>query len=81
MKLRNLGHIDAIFWTVTGTSIVAVVLTLVAIPFYNGHTIDSADKLAGDSPEIYDVREWHIGQHYQIIYIQSIPIQFAVSGG
>ena len=55
MKPRNLGHIGAIFWTVTGTSIVAMVLTLVAIPFYNGHTIDSADKLARDSPEIYDV--------------------------
>lgn len=63
--LRNQGHIDAIFWTVTGTSIAAMVLTLVAIPFYNGHTIDAADKLARNCPEIietkiFTTREQHI---------------------
>ena len=33
-----------------------MVLTLVAIPFYNGHTIDAADKLARDCPEIIEIK-------------------------
>ena len=45
---RNQGHIDAIFWTVTGTSLAALGLTLVSIPFYTGHTLDAADMLARD---------------------------------
>jgi len=55
-ELKNQGHIDAIFWTVTGTSIAAMVLTLVAIPFYNGHTIDAADKLAREGKPKQAVR-------------------------
>jgi hypothetical protein len=37
-----------IFWSVTVTSVGAMIITLVAIPYYNGHTIDAADTLAGD---------------------------------
>lgn len=47
-ELKNQGHIGAIFWTVTGTSLAALGLTLVTIPFYNGHTLDAADMLARD---------------------------------
>lgn len=47
-ELKNQGHISAIFWAVTVTSVGAMILTLVAIPYYNGHTIDAADTLARD---------------------------------
>ena len=34
--------------SVTVTSFLAIILTLVAIPYYNGHTLDAADTLARD---------------------------------
>lgn len=47
-ELKNQGHIGAIFVTATATSVAALGLTLVTIPFYNGHTLDAADMLARD---------------------------------
>jgi len=45
-ELKNKHEIAAIFWSVVGTMLLATLLTLVAIPFYNGRTIDLADSLA-----------------------------------
>eukprot|EP00930_Biecheleria_cincta_P011593 TRINITY_DN11453_c0_g1_i2.p1 TRINITY_DN11453_c0_g1~~TRINITY_DN11453_c0_g1_i2.p1 ORF type:complete len:493 (+),score=78.25 TRINITY_DN11453_c0_g1_i2:78-1481(+) len=45
-ELKNKHEISAIFWSVVCTMLLATFLTLVAIPLYNGHTIDLADSLA-----------------------------------
>jgi len=47
-ELKNQGYFGGIFWAVTATFVVALILTLVAIPYYNGHTLDAADTLARD---------------------------------
>ncbi|CAK9027635.1 Glycerophosphoinositol permease 1 (Glycerophosphodiester transporter GIT1) [Durusdinium trenchii] len=47
-ELKNQELIATIFWMVVATSVLAMLLTLVAIPFYNGHTLDAADMLARD---------------------------------
>jgi len=44
--LKNEGHISQIFWIVTFTSTLALVLTAVLIPNYNGATLSKAEKLA-----------------------------------
>jgi len=44
--LKNEGHISQIFWTVTFTSTLALVLTTVLIPNYNGATLSKAEELA-----------------------------------
>ena len=44
------------------TSILAAVLTVVCIPYYNGHTIDAADQLARDGKPEKAVKAWeHVG--------------------
>jgi PHS family inorganic phosphate transporter-like MFS transporter len=45
-ELKNKDEIAAIFWSVVGTMVLATFLTLVAIPLYNGRTLDLADSLA-----------------------------------
>lgn len=35
-SLRNLGLIRGIFWFVVATSVLAMILTLLCIPYYNG---------------------------------------------
>ena len=47
-ELKNLGEIRGIFWTVFATSALATLLTALSTPYYNGSTLDSADKLARD---------------------------------
>merc|ERR1712151_593145 len=51
--LASRGMIPAIFWCITATSVAATLLTMFAIPFYNGEALDIADKLArhGESQE------------------------------
>jgi len=46
--LKEEGHINAIFWAVTCTSALALILTLVLTPHYNGHTLDKAESFAVD---------------------------------
>jgi len=52
-ELASRGMISAIFWCVTGTSVAASLLTMCAIPLYDGFALDAADELAcqGDSRE------------------------------
>jgi len=45
-ELKNLGYFATIFWVVVATSVAAIVLTLYAVPYYNGETLDEADALA-----------------------------------
>ncbi|CAE7288607.1 GIT1 [Symbiodinium microadriaticum] len=45
-ELKNLGEIRAIFWTVFVTSALAMLLTALGTPYYNGNTLDEADELA-----------------------------------
>lgn len=45
-ELKNKHEITAIFWSVVGTMMLATLLTQLAIPLYNGNTIDLADSLA-----------------------------------
>jgi len=47
-ELKNLGYISGIFWTVFVASSLAMLLTAVSIPYYNGNTLDEADALARD---------------------------------
>ena len=47
-ELRNLGEIRGIFWTVFATSALAMLLTALSTPYYNGNTLDEADELARD---------------------------------
>eukprot|EP00438_Fugacium_kawagutii_P012982 Skav230933 [mRNA] locus=scaffold2774:70256:71353:- [translate_table: standard] len=47
--LKNGGYIVVIFWVVTITAVLSMVLTLLAIPFYNGNTLDAADMLTRNS--------------------------------
>mmetsp|Transcript_36964 Transcript_36964/g.85464 ORF Transcript_36964/g.85464 Transcript_36964/m.85464 type:complete len:464 (-) Transcript_36964:159-1550(-) len=42
-ELKNKGEISAIFWTVVGTSGLAMILTFLAIPYYNGNTLAEAE--------------------------------------
>jgi PHS family inorganic phosphate transporter-like MFS transporter len=44
--LKDHHHIEQIFWTVTCTSTVALLLTIVLIPTYNGATLALAEELA-----------------------------------
>merc|ERR1719343_1482932 len=44
--LKNEGHISQIFWTVTLTSTLALFLTVVLIPNYNGAMLNKAEELA-----------------------------------
>jgi len=44
--LKDDGEISTIFWFVTCTSTIALVLTLVLTPLYNGATLDQAEALA-----------------------------------
>merc|ERR1712087_649280 len=46
--MKNNGQISEIFWVVTCTSTVALVLTLLLTPLYSGGTIDRAEALAAD---------------------------------
>jgi len=46
--LKDEGKVREIFGVVTGTSTLALLLTLWAIPKYNGHTLDAADGLCRD---------------------------------
>jgi len=50
-ELASQGMISAIFWCVTVTSLIATILTIWAIPLYDGEALDIADELArqGDS--------------------------------
>lgn len=52
--LKEQHQIQAIFWTVTCTSTLAMLLTLWATPRYNGYTLDAADELTrrGDNKSI-----------------------------
>jgi len=45
-RLKDDGEISLIFWSVVGTSSVAIVLTTVLIPHYNGATLMKAEELA-----------------------------------
>ncbi|CAE7454749.1 GIT1 [Symbiodinium necroappetens] len=45
-ELKNLGEIRGIFWTVFVTSALAILLTALSTPYYNGNTLDEADELA-----------------------------------
>lgn len=45
-KLKDEGHIQAIFWVVVCTSGVALLLTLLFTPWYNGNTLDKAEMFA-----------------------------------
>ncbi|CAE7233711.1 GIT1 [Symbiodinium sp. CCMP2592] len=47
-ELKNLGEIRGIFWTVFATSALAMLLTALSTPHYNGNTLDEADELARD---------------------------------
>ena len=47
-ELKNLSEIRGIFWSVFATSALATLLTALSTPYYNGSTLDSADKLARD---------------------------------
>ena len=47
-ELKNLGEIRAIFWTVFATSALAMLLTVLNTPYYNGNALDEADALACD---------------------------------
>merc|ERR1719284_594608 len=47
-KMSHNGQISEIFWVVTCTSTVALGLTLLLTPLYNGETIDRAEALAAD---------------------------------
>jgi len=47
-ELKNLGEIRGIFWTVFATSALAMLLTALSTPYYNGNTLDEADELARD---------------------------------
>ena len=47
-ELKNLGEIRGIFWTVFATSALAMLLTALSTPYYNGNTLDAADELARD---------------------------------
>eukprot|EP00928_Gymnodinium_smaydae_P005941 TRINITY_DN12063_c1_g1_i1.p1 TRINITY_DN12063_c1_g1~~TRINITY_DN12063_c1_g1_i1.p1 ORF type:complete len:470 (+),score=63.65 TRINITY_DN12063_c1_g1_i1:56-1465(+) len=38
--------VDEIFWVVTGTSTVAMLLTLILTPYYDGSTLDAAEEYA-----------------------------------
>jgi len=44
--LKEEGHINAIFWTVVCTSALALTVTAVLTPHYNGHTLDKAESFA-----------------------------------
>jgi len=44
--MENHDLINGIFWAVTGTTIVALILTMFLIPSYNGATLDTAGTLA-----------------------------------
>ena len=39
-ELKNLGEIRGIFWTVFATSALAMLLTALSTPYYNGNTLD-----------------------------------------
>ena len=56
---KNLGLIATIFWVVVITSILALLLTLYAIPLYNGLSLDAADALA---------REGKLQDAVQVLY-------------
>merc|ERR1712087_1076928 len=45
-RMKNNRQIAEIFWIVTFTSTVALILTLMLTPLYNGETLDRAEKLA-----------------------------------
>jgi PHS family inorganic phosphate transporter-like MFS transporter len=47
-KMKNNGQIAEIFWVVTCTSTVALVLTMLLTPLYSGGAIDRAEALAAD---------------------------------
>eukprot|EP00449_Zooxanthella_nutricula_P019354 CAMPEP_0198546828 /NCGR_PEP_ID=MMETSP1462-20131121/67225_1 /TAXON_ID=1333877 /ORGANISM="Brandtodinium nutriculum, Strain RCC3387" /LENGTH=87 /DNA_ID=CAMNT_0044277289 /DNA_START=39 /DNA_END=302 /DNA_ORIENTATION=- len=46
--LKDEGEIQGIFWTVTATSLSALVLTMILIPAYNGATLEASEALAAD---------------------------------
>ncbi|CAK9012320.1 Glycerophosphoinositol permease 1 (Glycerophosphodiester transporter GIT1) [Durusdinium trenchii] len=58
-EMKNLGLIATIFWVVVITSILALLLTLYAIPLYNGLSLDAADALA---------REGKLQDAVQVLY-------------
>mmetsp|Transcript_17313 Transcript_17313/g.54393 ORF Transcript_17313/g.54393 Transcript_17313/m.54393 type:complete len:452 (+) Transcript_17313:84-1439(+) len=45
-KLHDEGELNEIFWVVAGSCLVALILTMVLTPLYNGATLDAAERLA-----------------------------------
>ena len=60
-QLKNVGNIREIFWTVFAASTVAILLTALGIPSYNGNTLDEADALALDGKPNEAVRVLYSG--------------------
>jgi PHS family inorganic phosphate transporter-like MFS transporter len=55
-NMKSHGHIQGIFWVVTATSVLAMAVTIVFTPNYNGTTLEKVEELARSGQEVAAVK-------------------------